>query len=81
MEAEAAHRGIGAESRKAEEVPGAADAMTGLENGEGPVRHPQAEEMRGVDARDACADDEDVVVFDIVGRHVGELLAAGCFAG
>lgn len=81
LEVEVVYRGIGVEFRKVEEVLGVVDVMMGFENGEGLVRYLQVEEMCGVDVRDVCVDDEDVVVFDIVGRYVGELFVVGCFVG
>src|SRR6476469_7661731 len=65
------HIGIGAHAGVAEQVPRAADAIAGLEDGELPARAIPAQVAGRADARKARADDQDVYV---VGFH-GLLLA------
>ena len=61
--AEREHVGVRADARVAEEVPGAADGVAGLEDGKGLLGQLGAQVAGGADAREAGADDQDIDVF------------------
>src|SRR5262249_7807889 len=67
-EAQREDAAVGADAREAKEVPGAADVGASLEDGEGVAGVALLDAVRGADARDACADDDDVEVLG-VRRH------------
>lgn len=69
-QAKRGHVRVGAEARVAEEAPCAAEDGAGLEDGKGAVREGFAEDVGGVDSREAGADDEDVVVFGWDNNHL-----------
>src|SRR5262249_56536486 len=62
------HVAVGADGRVAEEIPGAPHRRPPFEDEVALSRAPAMQVHRGPDAREAGADDEDVVVF---WRHVG----------
>lgn len=53
---------VGADSGEAEEIPGAAHGIAGFEDGVAGIWELGLDAVRGVDAGDACADDDDVEV-------------------
>ena len=73
--AEGEHVRVGPDARVAEQVPGAADGVAGLEDGEGRPRAVGLEPVGGADARQPGADDEDVEVLDL-GDRLGDGHAA-----
>ena len=72
--AEGVHVGVGADPRVAEEVPGAADRVPRLEEGERLVRAVAPQVAAGADAGQAGSDDQDV---EVLGRHAALSLLAG----
>lgn len=64
VEAKRGHVRVGSETGVLEEAPGAAENGSLLKNGKGAVRELFAEDVGGVDAAEAGAQDENVVVLD-----------------
>ena len=61
-EAQRVHVAVGADARVSEQVPGAADVVAALEDHERAVGAHRLQVVRGPDARDAGAHDDDVEV-------------------
>ena len=75
------HVRVRADAGVAEEVPGAADAVAGLEDGVGGPRALGLEIVRGTDPREPGSDDQDVEVFGQVSKGNGGVLRGRCTHG
>ena len=62
FESQRMHVAVGAHTRIAEQIPGAAKVLSPFENGEAPVGHFHPHMRRHPDARDAGTDDKDVEI-------------------
>lgn len=83
LEAEALHVGIGPNTRVAEQIPGPADRVAAVDDGEGPARLLRLEVMTQVDPGDPGSDDQHVDVLEspchLSGcAHVSSLRFMGC---